>query len=137
MKHRKQTQHWRRYISGRMTFVNMGIVYKKRPKGIGTAWESKTGNIHGPRVKSPELFKSVYNLPQKWVHERKRHIQNYNIIKKAKLPSSTKVKIGTLKDDGLAIQSFITPKKDWINVSVLPHKRKGSIGKLRPEDQNE
>lgn len=102
-----------------------------RPKAVGTAWISSAEKVHGPRIEKPDKFKNLYTENQDWIEKRKHHITNYNIFKHAKLPNSSKLKVGTLKKTGqLAIQSVITPVKDWKRLSLPPYKRKGSIGRL-------
>lgn len=133
MKYRKQTQHFRRYRSGRFTYINIGIYYKSRPKKIGSHWVGEEKKfVHGPRILDPDKFKyGPYNWSQSYARKRKKQVVNWDIIEKSKLPKSTKLKIGGLKNSkgekNLAVQSFITPLKEWKKVNVPPYKKEGVI----------
>lgn len=126
----------RKHIRGRSIVRSHRRRIRHIPQKLGTTWMGTEGKyIHGPRILSPNLFKyGPYDWSQKYTKKRQKHIINWEIMKKAHLPPSTKLKVGGLKKSqnskNLAIQSFLTPKKDWRIVSVPPYKRKKSIGKL-------
>lgn len=95
----------------------------KHPQKIGSYWSTKK-YVHGPRLRQPKEFESIYLSTQAGARKRKQGIIN----KSWKLPPSTRLKIGHLKHNKrLAIQSFLTPASKWKYVQVRPHKRKSKI----------
>lgn len=109
MKHRKQTQHWRRYRSGRSTFVNRGIKYynpvigsttheqaqkllfegtKRQPKRY--AYGKATGTYFGEVIKSELGVEGDYLSPTYFVRGPDGTVDFFN--KKIILLGSCKAK---------------------------------------------
>lgn len=79
---------------------------KRHPRKIGSVWKSKK-YVHGPRQRQPEEFERIYNFPIEKAFKMKHRIKGLP----KRFPTRTKyIVVGELKDDGLAVQSYIRKK---------------------------
>lgn len=92
MRHRRPTQHWRTYRSGRYTFVNRGIFYRKRFRSFGSTQEDderikeeiKTFNIgHFQRLPKERQLKRIKHL-QRLIFELQTDLERWRRKKRTR-----------------------------------------------------
>jgi len=114
---------------GRVTYRRKGKVRtRKKPIHPKTgSWATKK-YIHGPRVKQSQDFKKMYTVNQHWAKRRGLKI---------KAPDEDSlVKVGTLHNGSLAVQSYLTPTSKYKNKTYKELKDKFDIKARRDDDKD-